>query len=77
MKKYLLALTIMGLILISGCTEDDGTTTSTKSPYIGGTQGIVAEFEPFGIEENGVYTIYDDETFPIQILLKNKGEEES
>jgi hypothetical protein len=73
MRKYLIAL-LIGMILIAGCGEDEQVTTG-KSPYIGGNKGLIAEFEPFGIEEDGVYTIYDDETFPVQVLLKNKGEE--
>lgn len=42
--------------------------------FLGGTQGIVANFETFGVEENGVYTIFDTETFPLEVTLQNKGE---
>lgn len=73
-SKFLALTAILGLFLITGCGEED-TTDMAQSPYIGGTKGVVAEFEPMGIEENGVYTIYADETFPLQIILKNKGEE--
>lgn len=73
MKKMLLLL-IVGLFLC-GC---DGETqeTVTESPFIGGSQGLVAEFEPLGIEEAGEYEIYADESFPIQIIFKNKGEQD-
>lgn len=73
-NKVLAIAVILGLFFIAGCGEED-TTNTAQSPYIGGTSGVIAEFEPMGIEENGVYTIYADETFPLQIILKNKGEE--
>ncbi|MBD3249712.1 hypothetical protein GF336_06730 [Candidatus Woesearchaeota archaeon] len=75
LSRYILGFVLLSALFITGCGED-GETTTAESPYTGGNKGIVAEFEPFGIVEDGVYTIYRDETFPIQILLKNKGEED-
>jgi len=72
MKKYILILAIC-LILITAC-ERDGEAPVGKSPYVGGSKGLIAEFEPIGNEEAGVYAVYQDESFPIQILFKNKGE---
>lgn len=74
-KKYFIMLLVCGLVLIYGCAGQQEPTTK-ESPYIGGSKGIVAEFEPMGIEENGVNTIYNEDTFPIQVVLKNKGEED-
>ncbi|MBR9691737.1 hypothetical protein GOV06_03030 [Candidatus Woesearchaeota archaeon] len=71
-KKYLAIAIITTLILITGCGEEEAVTG--PSPYIGGIKGLVAEFEPLGIEESGIYTVFEDESFPIQIILKNKGE---
>ncbi|MEK6900476.1 MAG: hypothetical protein AABX05_05110, partial [Nanoarchaeota archaeon] len=48
--------------------------TAGKGAFIGGTQGIVTQFEPFGVEENGVFSIFSDETFPLEVTLLNKGE---
>jgi hypothetical protein len=73
--KYLFVLLIAGLMLIAGCSGNN-TQKVGESPYIGGNEGVVAEFEPLGNQENGVYTIYDTDNFPIQIKLKNKGEED-
>ena len=75
-KKIIAIISILGLLFLITACEEGGEVTVGKSPYIGGNKGIVAEFEPMGIEEAGVYTIYDDEIFPIQIFLKNKGEED-
>jgi len=73
MRKYLIIISIISLFLIAGCEDGDDISTG-DSPYIGGENGLEVVFESFGIEENGVDTIYDDETFPIQLLVNNKGE---
>jgi hypothetical protein len=74
MNKKIFAVLIMSImaVFIAGCDEEEAPTG--PSPYIGGTKGIIAEFEPMGIEESGIYTIFDQEDFPIQVALKNKGE---
>lgn len=74
-KTILIIIFIVSAIFIYGCGDGEEDTSLT-SPFIGGSQGVLAEFEPLSIEENGIYTIYNDETFPIQIILKNKGEED-
>ena len=71
MKKIITILTILSLLfVITGC-DDDNDTSVGDSPFLGGNDGIIASFEPLGIEENGVYTIYDEDPFPIQILVEN------
>ena len=73
-KKYAFALFVFGLlILTTGCEEE--AITGIPEPFIGGTQGMVAEFEEIGIIEEGEYSFYEDELIPIQILFRNKGEE--
>jgi len=75
MKKIKQLITILFLaaaLFLAGCEEDSAPTG--PSPYIGGSKGIMAEFEPLGVEEGGIYKIFEGETFPIQIVLKNKGE---
>ncbi|MEE9525498.1 MAG: hypothetical protein V3V78_02720 [Candidatus Woesearchaeota archaeon] len=72
-KKILITLILAAMAMfIVGCGEDE--VASGPSPYIGGSQGVIAEFEPLGIEESGIYTIFETETFPLQVVLKNKGE---
>ena len=78
MRKTIMAITIpmlviAALLLVSGCEEGEQKTV-TESPYEGGSQGITASFEPFGVKEDSIATIYEDENFPVEITLKNKGE---
>ncbi|MAG08211.1 hypothetical protein CMO89_01955 [Candidatus Woesearchaeota archaeon] len=78
MDKKLLSLTLLtALILIVGCAEE-AQETSSASPFLGGTKGIVAEFQDMGIrnERTGQNEIYEGETFPIEILVWNKGEDD-
>ena len=72
MKKIIILSIILSMFLI-GCNGTDDVTG--PEPYIGGSRGVIAEFEPLGLEEDGLFTIYDDEEFPLQLILKNKGEE--
>ena len=74
MRKIILPIIIISLFLLVACSSEE-TETSTGSAFIGGTEGIIASFEPLSIEEEGVFTIFDTEEFSLDILLKNKGEE--
>ena len=77
MKKSILLLTLIGtLLLVAGCSDAENTQTQQAGAYLGGTQGVTAEFEAFGVEEDGVFTIFDTETFPLEVTLRNKGEYE-
>jgi len=62
---------LVGLFLVS-CTNNNQ--QGSKGAFIGGTQGITAEFEPLGVEEEGKFTIYDTESFSLEVTLHNKGE---
>lgn len=73
-KNFILVFALISLLFLVGCTEEQQ--VIGDEPYIGGEKGLIAEFEPMGIEESGVYILYQDETFPIDILVKNKGEED-
>jgi len=75
-KKYFLVLFVVGLLfLITACEEGEGETTIPE-PFTGGSQGLVAEFEEIGVIEEGEYSFYEDELIPMQIIFKNKGEED-
>lgn len=74
MKKIgILFLIVSIAIFLVGC--EGGGETQTGSPYIGGSQGVVANFEPMGIVEEGVNTVWTGEQFPVHVTIKNKGEE--
>ncbi|MEK6845881.1 MAG: hypothetical protein AABY26_03925 [Nanoarchaeota archaeon] len=74
MKKIMvLAVLLASLFLLVSCGggEQQGAATGA---FLGGTQGIEAEFEDFGILEDGISSVFDTEAFPIDVTLKNKGE---
>jgi len=75
MNKTIILCLIMGSILVIGAGCNDNVDVVSNSPYIGGTQGIVAEFEDWGLLQDNIETIWNAESFPVQINLKNKGEE--
>ncbi len=72
MRKTIITTLVIALLFITACQQQQQQTT--KGAYLGGTQGILAQFEPFGVEENGVYSIFDEESFPLELTLRNKGE---
>ncbi len=72
MKKIITIFGILLLITIVGCADEGG--TPVKTSFIGGSQGIVADFELMGLEEQGVETVFEDEAFDVVVTLKNKGE---
>ncbi len=72
--KIFLALFVTLTLFIAGCAQQQK--QETKSPFVGGTQGLVATFEPIGVVENGIGTVFDTEKFPVEVLLKNKGEQD-
>jgi len=66
-------------VVLAGCEKKEAAPpTKDASPYIGGTKGLVAEFLDMGIynDESKMNEIFEGETFPIEILLRNKGEED-
>jgi hypothetical protein len=72
--KYLAPLLLVSLLFLVACEGEE--VTPLTGVFIGGSQGIVMNFEPFGVEEEGTYTIFDTETFPLEVTLRNKGEYE-
>ena len=75
MKRQLIFLPIIfAALILAGCGGGNTNTTSS-GVFLGGTEGLKVSFEPIGVEENGVQTIYDSEHFPLELILKNKGEE--
>ncbi len=72
MRKFLIPTLVIALLFLTACQQQQQPTA--RGAYLGGTQGILANFEAFGVEENGVYSIFDEETFPLEVTLQNKGE---
>ncbi len=76
-KTAIVVLFIVALSFLTGCDKKDGgDAIAPETPYLGGEKGIVADFEEMGIynEKTNTYEIYEGETFPIELTLKNKGE---
>jgi len=77
-NKWIALVSIILLVfMFAGCNKDT-TVEIAESPYVGGTRGISAEFMDMGIfnDDTKINEIYEDETFPIEIILQNKGETE-
>ena len=75
MKNRILFLPVLviSLLLLTACGGNQPQ-QQTKGVFLGGTQGLSANFEAFGVAENGVYSIFDTETFPLEVTIRNKGE---
>lgn len=71
-KKLLLVLALASVLLLTACQEQQVDTTA--GAFYGGSNGIVVSFEPLSILEEGVYTIFDTEDFPIEVAVRNLGE---
>tara|TARA_Y100000310_G_scaffold292320_1_gene320977 strand:- start:564 stop:1430 length:867 start_codon:yes stop_codon:yes gene_type:complete len=63
------------MFLIAACGTPQ-TVEVGDQKYLGGNDGVIVSFEPIGVEEDGVETIYDDEIIRLEVVLKNKGEHE-
>lgn len=76
-KRIMFFLIGLMAIALAACEGSNTDVNVPQSPYIGGTKGISANFEPFGVynEQTKIYEIFEGETFPIEITIKNKGEQ--
>lgn len=75
-REFVVAWLSVFLIVIAGCASEDEDGLKVESVFNGGTQGLMARFEPFGVEESGAFIIFDTEKFPIEVVLQNNGEED-
>lgn len=73
-KKYLILIVLA--VFIVGCSGEEMISDAGESPYIGGNKGLIATFEQMGVynDDSSMEEVYEGETFPIEITLKNKGE---
>src|SRR3989338_8847402 len=72
MRKFIIPTLIIVLLLLTACNQQPPQTV--KGAFIGGTQGVFAQFEAFGVEEESIYTIFDEESLPLEVTLRNKEE---
>ena len=73
-KAIIVPMLILSLLFLTACQKEAAQTI--RGAYLGGTSGVVPVFEAFGVEESGVYSIFDEETFPLEVTIRNKGEYE-
>lgn len=74
MKRIaLFSLILVGLFLVA-CGEQPQ--TQTKDVFFGGTNGVEAKFELMGGEQDNIDTVYDTDSFLVEVTLNNKGEQE-
>lgn len=71
--KYLMVL-IPLMLFLAGCGGQE-TPTNVGGAFLGGTEGLTVTFEPLSVMEDGIYTIFDTEDFPLEVILNNRGEE--
>lgn len=67
--SFSLILLLASLLLLASCQQQSGTDT-ISSVWIGGSGGLFASFEQIGANTE----IYEDESFPVVVLLQNRGE---
>jgi len=72
-RTLFLPVLVISLLVLTACGGNQ-VQQQTKGVFLGGTQGISANFEAFGVAEGGIYSIFDTETFPIEVTVRNKGE---
>ncbi|MFH1181837.1 MAG: hypothetical protein V1702_02670 [Candidatus Woesearchaeota archaeon] len=73
MKNFILiTAVIISILFLAGCQTGDSGTTSTGTPYIGGTNGLLISF----LDNSPPAQVSDGGQFPFQIvvLLENAGE---
>lgn len=76
MRKIILVLMVVAFMFVAGCNQGGDSTKTTETPtFYGGTQGVVAEFEQMGMEVDGIETVWVGTDFPVEVIVKNKGEE--
>jgi len=72
-RNHILIFLVCVSVLLVACGGSQKNVV--ESPFVGGTNGAVAVFEPLSIQENGVDTIFDSDNFNMEVVLKNQGEE--
>ena len=69
--NYILVILLSGLLVVSGADCSSKKKVDTSATFIGGNQGLELSFvQDMPPETNN----YQNEQFPISVLLKNKGE---
>ncbi|MBN1385969.1 hypothetical protein JW968_03250 [Candidatus Woesearchaeota archaeon] len=70
-NKIIMALLISSILVFTGCTEQESSTSKTN-PFVGGDTGLTIQFEP----DSPPAEVYDGGSYPFGIVvrIKNVGE---
>jgi hypothetical protein len=74
-KNLIFIILACSTIFIAACSGSNNTVQVVTSAFIGGSEGLIVSFEPFSIQEDGIFTVFDTEDFPIEVAVQNKGEQ--
>jgi len=78
MNMKLLRYLIIGVLALSliviGCTNR--LESGVSSPYMGGSEGLISQFEDVGslISQSGLPEIWEDQGIPVVVRVSNRGE---
>ncbi len=77
MKRIIIFTLLVGMLLLTACSsEEQPAAPQQGNAFIGGTTGVEAQLEPLGFtEDSGVQSIYDTDNFPLDVVFRNKGEQ--
>ncbi len=71
MRRFALVF-ITCLLLLAGCEEESTVPEEPTQNFNDGT-GLIAQFEPFGVIQDNIQTIYETDAFPLEVRIKNQG----
>ncbi|MFH1439650.1 MAG: hypothetical protein ABIG89_03725 [Candidatus Woesearchaeota archaeon] len=73
--KYLIICLLIVSLAFVGCNASRQE-SGVSSPYYGGTEGIIGEFEEIGslVSQSGFPEVWEDQGIPVSVRLSNKGE---
>jgi len=74
--RYILAIILAFMLTTAASCTSNQAEQSVEAPFNGGIHGLVAEFEEIGtVSDTGpANEVWEDEDFPMEINVKNKGE---
>ena len=74
-KNFIFIIMACSALFLVACSGSNSNVPQVSQAFIGGSDGLVVSFEPFSIQEDNIFTVFDSEDFPIEIAIRNKGEQ--
>jgi hypothetical protein len=73
-KSIIIISMLVVTLFLASCSGGAEVDTTSPGAFFGGSDGVEVTFEPLSIIEDNMYTIYDTEDFPIEMIVSNRGE---